>query len=132
MTAVLRDVGESHAMPTPPLRELLRVAVPDSPPPRLERVPLLQLTQQEGSLQLGGEVARAHVGPLICAHLSANECRAVRALVADYLGTGDVLGSVQDEGPALARGHVLGFVEAERGEPAEGPEWALPVAPEQP
>ena len=111
--------------------QVLVVSLPDLLPPGLNRLPLFQLGIEDGGQQVGGQVARAQVDPGVFIHLAPEETAAVGAFLPDDLGPLDVLGVVDQQGPSLAAGEVLGLVETLGGHTAEGAQVLALVAAEE-
>src|SRR5687767_1134275 len=119
--------GLCRAGPSTPVAELALIGLPDMSAPRLNLRLALELTEQEGRDELGGDVARPDVHPGVLVHLAAKEPIPVRALLTNDLGALDQSGVVDHERAPFAAGEVLRVVEAQRGHRAEGAELLVPV-----
>lgn len=87
----------------------------------------IQLSGEERSEDLRRQVARADVDPRVLVDLAAEEPTAVGALLTDDLGPLAQRRVVDQESPALAALDVLGGVERQGAQVADGPEHSAAV-----
>src|SRR5579872_6499079 len=102
--------------------------MPDHETSRADLRGIFQLRPQERSNQLARQEGGAHVHPGVLVHLAPEELGTVSAFLPDDLGTLGKLRIVDEQRAALAGYHVLGLVEAQGREVADGAERLALVA----
>ncbi len=121
--------GQAHILGGGPGGKFVCIGVPDALADGLDMRVGLELRQEEGCQEIGGQVAGADIHPGVFIYLAAEEAAAIGAFLSDDLGAFHILGVVDQQGAALAAGEVLGLVKALRcqaAEAAQGPALVLP------
>src|ERR1700759_2242064 len=99
------------------------IAAPDREPVGRDPFGLLQLGPQERRRDLARQERGSDVLPGIFVDLAAKEPAAVGAFLAHDLGGLDQFAIVDEQAAALAGNSVLGFLQAEAADIADGAEW---------
>src|SRR4029453_73325 len=112
--------GQANIAPFGPVFEFVVVAFPDPLPHRLDLCVRFELCKQKCGQHVGRKITGPQVYPGIFVHLAAEEARAVRSLLPNYLCAFDKSRVINEQRSAFAARDVLRFVKTLRSKTAEG------------